>query len=112
MTEEAGLRPRLHATPLSELRRADLMGLDDCAVDGPQIRILKGGAIGPSPADRARPGSKHHRIVDRHGTPLAVTPPPAGSSRPGAFQGGSGISVTRSLPPSCAVHAADMVWAH
>ncbi len=28
---------------------------------------------GPSPVDRARPGSKHHLIVDRHGTPLAVS---------------------------------------
>lgn len=29
--------------------------------------------MGPSPVDRARPGSKHHVIVDRHGTPLAVS---------------------------------------
>lgn len=36
---------------------------------GPQ----SGGHVGPSPVDRARPGSKHHLIVDRHGTPLAVT---------------------------------------
>jgi transposase len=28
---------------------------------------------GPSPVDRARPGSKHHAIVDGHGIPLAVT---------------------------------------
>lgn len=27
----------------------------------------------PSPVDRARPGSKHHLIVDRNGTPLAVS---------------------------------------
>lgn len=34
----------------------------------------KGGDhVGPSPVDRARPGSKHHLIVDRHGTPPAVT---------------------------------------
>lgn len=33
----------------------------------------RGGHTGPSPVDRARPGSKHHLIVDRHGTPLAVT---------------------------------------
>lgn len=35
--------------------------------------IEKGDHVGPSPVDRARPGSKHHLIVDRHGTPLAVT---------------------------------------
>ncbi|RZD70771.1 hypothetical protein C0Q60_31390, partial [Streptomyces albidoflavus] len=28
---------------------------------------------GPSPVDRGRPGSKHHLITDRHGTPLAVS---------------------------------------
>ncbi len=31
------------------------------------------GCTGPSPVDRARPGSKHHLIVDRHGTPLAAS---------------------------------------
>jgi hypothetical protein len=28
---------------------------------------------GPSPADRARPGSKHHLITEAHGIPLAVS---------------------------------------
>ncbi|WP_158708922.1 transposase, partial [Streptomyces sp. NRRL S-920] len=28
---------------------------------------------GPSPVDRARPGSKHHLIVDGQGIPLAVS---------------------------------------
>jgi transposase len=71
---EVGAWPRLHAAILPELRRADLLDLDDCAVDGSHIRSLKGGDhVGPSPFDRARPGSKHHVIVDRHGTPLAVT---------------------------------------
>lgn len=32
-----------------------------------------GAHTGPSPVHRARPGSKHHLIVDRHGTPLAVS---------------------------------------
>ncbi|MFI0219984.1 IS5 family transposase [Streptomyces lydicus] len=71
---EAGVWPRLHATLLTELRRAGLLDLDDCAADGSHIRALKRGAhVGPSPVDRARPGSKHHLIVDRRGTPLAVT---------------------------------------
>ncbi|KOX25837.1 transposase [Streptomyces sp. NRRL F-6491] len=35
--------------------------------------LERGAHTGPSPVDRARPGSKHHLIVDRHGTPLAVT---------------------------------------
>lgn len=48
--------------------------MDDCSIDGSHVRALKGGAhTGPSPVDRGRPGSKHHVIVDRHGTPLAVS---------------------------------------
>ncbi|GGT57732.1 hypothetical protein GCM10010271_71710 [Streptomyces kurssanovii] len=31
---EAGVWSRLHAALLTELRRADLLGLDDCTVDG------------------------------------------------------------------------------
>ncbi|GAU71286.1 putative transposase [Streptomyces sp. NBRC 110611] len=40
---EAGAWPRLHAALLSELRRADLLDLDDSAVDGSHVRALKGG---------------------------------------------------------------------
>jgi transposase len=42
---EAGVWPRLHAALLAELRRADLLDLDDCAVDGSHIRALKGGTM-------------------------------------------------------------------
>jgi transposase len=42
---EAGVWPRLHATLLTELRRADLLDLDDCAVDGSHVRALKGGIM-------------------------------------------------------------------
>jgi transposase len=71
---EAGVWPRLHAALLAELRRTDLLDLDDCAVDGSHGKgPQRGDHVGPSPVDRARPGSKHHLIVDRHGTPLAVT---------------------------------------
>jgi transposase len=41
---EAGVWPRLHAALLTELRRADLLDLEDCAVDGSHVRALKGGA--------------------------------------------------------------------
>ncbi|KOU24248.1 transposase [Streptomyces sp. WM6372] len=40
---EAGVWPRLHAALPAELRRADLLGLDDCAVDASHVRALKGG---------------------------------------------------------------------
>ncbi|MFE2029828.1 transposase [Streptomyces hygroscopicus] len=33
----------------------------------------RGGESGPSPADRARPGGKHHVITDARGVPLAVS---------------------------------------
>ncbi|GGZ04294.1 hypothetical protein GCM10010365_24040 [Streptomyces poonensis] len=33
----------MHAALLTELRRADLLDLDDCAVDGSRVRALKGG---------------------------------------------------------------------
>ncbi len=42
---EAGVWPRLHAALLTELRRADLLDLDDCAVDGSHVRALKGGTM-------------------------------------------------------------------
>lgn len=42
---EAGVWPRLHSTLLSELRSADLLDLDDCAVDGSHIPALKGGIM-------------------------------------------------------------------
>lgn len=48
--------------------------MDDAAVDGSHVRGPQRGAhTGPSPVDRARPGSKHHLITDRYGTLLAVS---------------------------------------
>jgi transposase len=44
---EAGVWPRLHAVLLTELRRTDLLDLDDCAVDGSHVRALKGGSCRP-----------------------------------------------------------------
>ncbi|MEW2574275.1 IS5 family transposase [Streptomyces sp. NPDC047070] len=71
---EAGIWPQLHEVLLAELRAAGLLDMDDAAIDGSHVRALKRGAhTGPSPVDRARPGSKHHLIVDRHGTPLIVS---------------------------------------
>ncbi|WUW66343.1 IS5 family transposase [Streptomyces sp. NBC_01455] len=85
---EAGIWPRLHTALLTELRAAGLLEMDDCAVDGSHVRALKGGFhTGPSPVDRGRPGSKHHLIVDRHGTPLAVS-----------LTGGNRHDVTQLMP--------------
>jgi hypothetical protein len=41
-------------------------------VDSGNIRALKGDKIEPSAVNRGRPGTQHHLITDRHGTPLAV----------------------------------------
>lgn len=40
---EAGLRPRLHAALLAELRAAGLLEMDDCAIDGSHVRALRPG---------------------------------------------------------------------
>jgi transposase len=85
---EAGVWPRLHAAILTELRASGLLEMDDCAIDGSHVRALKGGThTGPSPVDRGRPGSKHHVIVDQHGTPLAVS-----------LTGGNRHDVTQLMP--------------
>ncbi|MFD9977916.1 IS5 family transposase [Streptomyces sp. NPDC059017] len=85
---EAGVWRRLHEALLTELRANGGLDMDDCAIDGSYVRALKGGDhVGPSPVDRARPGSKHHVIVDRFGTPLAVS-----------LTGGNRHDVTQLIP--------------
>ena len=57
---EAGVWPRLHAALLTELRRAALLDLDDCSVDGSHVRALKGGitsAPHPSTAPARAPST-------------------------------------------------------
>jgi transposase len=46
-----------------------------------------GQAIGPSPVDRGRPGTKHHLLTDSNGIPLAVT-----------ITGGNRHDVTQLIP--------------
>jgi transposase len=70
---EAGVWRALHELLLAELRAADLLDFSRAAVDSSHIRAMKGGAkTGPSPVDRGKSGSKHHVIVEAHGTPLAA----------------------------------------
>lgn len=53
---EAGVWPRLHAALLAELRRAELLDMDDCAVDGSHVRALKGGITSaPRPSTAPAP---------------------------------------------------------
>ncbi len=73
------------------LRRLHALGQLDWStgvVDASHIRALCGGPLtGRSPVDRARTGSKHHLIVDRHGVPLVAT-----------LTGGHRNDVTQLLP--------------
>ena len=69
----AGVWDNLHRLLLSELRGADQLDWSRAAVDSSSVRAMRGGPkTGPNPTDRARPGSKHHIIVDANGVPLAV----------------------------------------
>ncbi|MPY31138.1 transposase [Streptomyces adustus] len=40
---EAGVWPQLHAGLLAELRKAGLLEMGDCAIDGSHVRALNGG---------------------------------------------------------------------
>ncbi|QTA36990.1 hypothetical protein JHY03_72060 (plasmid) [Streptomyces sp. CA-256286] len=76
LRDEAGVWPRLHEVLLAELRKAGLLDMDDCAIDGSPIRALKGGshrtfAGRPRPAgqqappDRRPPRHTPRRLADR-----------------------------------------------
>ncbi|WP_200871938.1 transposase [Actinomadura welshii] len=57
-------------------------------IDSSHVRALKGGPkTGPSPVDRSRPGSKHHVLTDRNGTPLVLS-----------LTGGNRNDVTQLMP--------------
>ncbi len=86
--QASGVWARLHRELLRRLHATGRLDWSVGVVDGSHIRALRGGALtGPSPVDRARTGSKHHLIVDLHGTPLAV-----------ALTGGTRNDVTQLLP--------------
>ncbi len=46
----ADVWPPLHTALLTELRRADLLDLGDCSVDGSHVRALKHPSTAPAPA--------------------------------------------------------------
>jgi transposase len=72
--QTAGVWDKLQAVVLSELRGADVIDWSRASVDSSSIRAVGGGeASGPNPTDRARPGTKHHVMVDGQGVALAVS---------------------------------------
>jgi transposase len=50
---EAGVWPALHKLLLAELRAADTLDLDRCAVDGSHVRALNGGPMSGLPGSTA-----------------------------------------------------------
>jgi transposase len=72
--QSAGVWDKLQAVTLSELRNAEMIDWSRAAVDSSSIRLVGGGeASGLNPSDRARPGTKHHVLVDGQSVPLAVS---------------------------------------
>ncbi|MFD7657885.1 IS5 family transposase [Actinosynnema sp. NPDC059797] len=69
---EAGVWSRLHEVLLVELHSAGRLDWDRAVIDSSHVRTARRGKSGPSPVDRARPGSKHHVLTDGGGIPLAV----------------------------------------
>ncbi|MFE2873314.1 IS5 family transposase [Embleya sp. NPDC059259] len=71
---EAGVWDRLHAILLARLHAAKQLDWSRAVIDSSHVRAArKGPKSGPSPVDRARPGSKHHVLVEGRGIPLAVS---------------------------------------
>ncbi|MER6425723.1 IS5 family transposase [Streptomyces sp. NPDC001137] len=84
---EAGVWDQLHLVLLKKLRSAKKRDWSRAVIDSPRAGRSASPKSGPSPVDRARPGSKHHRIVDAQGIPLAVS-----------LTGGNRNDVTQLLP--------------
>nr|WP_228126103.1 IS5 family transposase [Streptomyces sp. SYP-A7193] len=71
---EAGVWDQLHVLLLEKLRSNNQLDWERAVIDSSHVRATRPGPkSGPSPVDRARPGSKHHLIVDGQGIPLAVS---------------------------------------
>jgi len=67
-----GTWDRIHKVLLDKLRGADKIDWSRALVDSSFVRAAYGGeATGPSPVDRAKPGTKHHLLTDAGGIPLA-----------------------------------------
>ncbi|WP_446677940.1 IS5 family transposase [Streptomyces noursei] len=84
---EAGVWDQLHVLLLKKLRSAKKLDWSRAVIDFSHAGGSKGPKSGPSPVDRARPGSKHHVITHAQGIPLAVS-----------LTGGNGNDVTQLLP--------------
>ncbi|WOX15300.1 IS5 family transposase [Streptomyces sp. N50] len=85
---EADVWEKLHQLLLNRLRSKNQLDRSRAVIDSSHVRAArKGPQSGPSPVDRARPGSKHHIITDGQGIPLAVS-----------LTGGNRNDITQLLP--------------
>src|SRR5262245_16577202 len=67
-----GTWDEVHKVLLDHLRGADQIDWSRALIDSSFVRAAYGGeGTGPSPVDRAKPGTKHHVITDARGLPLA-----------------------------------------
>jgi len=70
--QRLGVWSALFEVLLANLHGAGKIDWSRASVDSSTVQAKgRGEKTGPSPVDRGRPGSKHHIIVDRCGTPLA-----------------------------------------
>ena len=65
----------LHHLLLEELAEAERIDWSRASIDSAAIPAKKGRRDRPQPIDRGRSGTKHHVVVDGHGTPLALRQP-------------------------------------
>src|SRR5436853_71548 len=73
-----GTWDKIHRVLLGRLRGADKIDWSRALIDSSTVRAAYGGgATGPSPVDRGKPGTKHHVITDANGIPLAGSVTPA-----------------------------------
>jgi transposase len=69
-----GTWDKLHKVLLDKLRGADKLDWSRALVDSSYVRAAFGGEkTGPSPVDRAKPGSTHHVLTDAGGLPLVAS---------------------------------------
>ncbi|CAM5619561.1 hypothetical protein SALBM135S_01630 [Streptomyces alboniger] len=64
---EAGVWPRLHTALLAGLRRAALLDLDDCSVEGSHVRAFKGGTSAPHSSTAPAPASLGFLVTPQRG---------------------------------------------
>ncbi|WHX22039.1 IS5 family transposase [Streptomyces malaysiensis subsp. malaysiensis] len=74
--QTAGVWDELQQVLLDRLRAAERLDFSRATIDSSHVQAKRGRSrpkVGPSPVDRARPGSKHHVLTDGNGIPLRVS---------------------------------------